>query len=77
MSRNMLIAAGALLILLGAAGLTVPVFQTHQLTDVAKIGTLKVQADENTSHVVPQALSITALVVGLGLVVVGIGRRAA
>ncbi len=65
--RTPLMLAGALLVLLGVAGLAVPVFETHQMTDVAKVGDVKLQADENTTHVVPQALSIAALVVGLVL----------
>jgi hypothetical protein len=69
--RNPLILGGVLLILLGIAGLTVPAFGTHHLTDVARIGDLKVQADEYTSHVVPRALSIAVLVAGVVLAAIG------
>ena len=41
-SQNPLILAGAFLILLGVAGLAVPVFETQKMTDVAKIGELKI-----------------------------------
>jgi len=73
-SRNPLILSGAFLILLGVAGLAVPVFSTHQMTDVAKIGQLKIQADQDTTHVVPQVLSIAALAVGVALAGIGMAR---
>ena len=75
--RNPLIIVGALLILLGAAGLAVPVFATHQLTDVARIGDVKIQANENTTHFFPESLSIVAVVLGAALAGIGIVRTPA
>ncbi len=69
--KSPLVLGGALLILLGIAGLAVPVFATHQMTDVAKIGDLKIQTNQDTTHVIPQSLSIGALI--LGAVLAGIG----
>jgi hypothetical protein len=62
---------GALLALLGLLGLAIPVFSTTQTKDVAKIGDLKIQANEETSHVVPPILAGGALVIGLVLVGAG------
>jgi len=70
--RNPLILGGALLILLGIAGFAVPDFTTHQLTDVAKIGDMKIQANEGTTHFIPQSVSIAALLVGVVLAAIGV-----
>jgi hypothetical protein len=62
---------GGLLALLGILGLAIPVFTTSQTKDVVKLGDLKIQSTEQSTHVVPQALSAGALV--LGIVLVGAG----
>jgi hypothetical protein len=62
---------GAVLALLGLVGLAIPVFTTTQTKDVAKLGDLKIQANEETSHVVPPILAGGALVIGLVLVGAG------
>ena len=71
-----LLVIGALLVLLGIAGLAMPSFSTHQTTDVAKIGSLKVQANEETPHFIPPIVSEAALVVGIVLLGAGFLRRA-
>jgi drug/metabolite transporter (DMT)-like permease len=62
---------GAVLALLGILGLAIPVFTTSQTEDVIKLGDLKVQGTKTTSRVVPQTLSVGALV--LGVVLIGAG----
>jgi hypothetical protein len=62
---------GAVVALLGLVGLAIPVFSTSQTKDVAKIGDLKIQANEETSHVVPPMLAGGALVIGLVLIGAG------
>jgi len=62
---------GALFALLGIAGLAIPVFTTQQTTDVAKIGDLKIQTQEDTSHAIPPLVGGGALV--LGIVLMGSG----
>jgi len=66
-----LVAAGAVLALLGLIGLAIPVFSTSQTKDVAKIGDLKIQTNEETSHVVPPMLAGGALLIGLVLIGAG------
>ena len=66
---------GALLALLGILGLAIPVFTTSQTKDVVKLGDLKVQSTEQSTHVVPQALSAGALVLGVLLIGAGLYQR--
>ena len=59
---------------LGIIGLAVPVFTTSQTKDVAKLGDVKIQSTEQSTHVVPQVLSAGALV--LGVILIGAGAYA-
>jgi len=72
--RNPLVLIGALLILLGVGGLAVPVFTTSQMKDVAKIGDLKIQANQDTTRYVPQSVSVAALLLGVMLTGIGLAR---
>ena len=74
-STNILVILGALLALLGIVGLAIPVFTTTQTNEVARIGDLKIQTQENTSHAVPPLVSGSALVLGIILVGGGLFRR--
>ena len=67
---------GALLALLGILGLAIPAFTTSQTKDIAKVGELKIQSTEHSTHVIPQALSVGAIALGLILIGAGIyGKR--
>ena len=66
---------GALLAFLGILGLAIPVFTTSQNREVAKLGGLKIQRTEQTTHVVPQALGAGALVLGVVLIGAGLYQR--
>ncbi|MGO9450774.1 MAG: hypothetical protein ACLQDV_06955 [Candidatus Binataceae bacterium] len=66
---------GALLALLGILGLAIPVFTTSQTKDVVKLGDLKVQSTERSTHVVPQGLSAGALLLGVVLIGAGLYQR--
>jgi hypothetical protein len=70
-----IVLAGAIIALLGLLGLAIPVFTTSQTRDVAKIGDLKIQANEQTSHVVPPMLAGGALVIGLVMLGAGYIRN--
>jgi len=74
-SLNTLMIAGAILALLGVAGLAIPEFTTERTSDVAKIGDLKIEAQENTPHSVPPLLAGGALVLGIVLIGGGFVRR--
>jgi hypothetical protein len=67
-SMNMLMITGAVLGLLGVAGLVYPVFTTQQTTDVAKLGEMKLQTEESTSHAIPPLMAGSALVLGIILI---------
>ena len=73
-SKNTLVLIGAIVAILGLLAVAVPVFTTSQTKDVAKIGDLKVQTREETSHVVPPIVGPGAVV--LGVVLIGAGMMA-
>jgi hypothetical protein len=66
---------GALLALLGIVGLASPVFTTSQTKDVVKLGDLKIQNTEQSTHVIPQALSAGTLALGVALIGAGLYQR--
>jgi hypothetical protein len=66
---------GAIILLLGIAGVAVPYFTTEQTKNVANVGPLHVQATEQQSHFIPPLLSEAAVVVGGILLAVGLLRR--
>lgn len=67
--------AGALLALLGIAGLAVPEFTTEHTSQVAKVGPVQVNANERESHVVPPAVAGGALALGIILLGAGFVQR--
>jgi hypothetical protein len=75
MGRNGLIFAGAVLVILGLIGFAIPIFTTQQTTEVAKIGDLKIQNTESTTHNIPPILSGGVLVLGIVLVGAGFYQR--
>jgi hypothetical protein len=70
-----LILAGAIFVALGVIGLAVPIFTTQETSDVAKIGDLKLQSTENTSHSIPPLLAGSSLILGIVMVGGGIYRK--
>lgn len=75
-SKSTLIIVGALLVILGIAGLAVPYFTTQQTKDVASIGSLKVQTQQSTPHEIPPLVSGGAIVVGVVVMGAGLFRTA-
>lgn len=70
-----LVIIGAIVALLGLLALAQPVFTTNQTKNVATLGDLKLQANEQTSHAIPPILSGAALIVGLVLVAGGLYQK--
>jgi len=66
---------GALLVLLGILGFVSPVFTTSQTKNVVNLGDLKVQSTEHSTHVIPPALSVSAVVLGVILLSAGLYQR--
>ena len=68
MGRNGLMILGAILVIAGILGFAIPVFTTQKTEEVAKIGDLKLQSTEDTSHSIPPIASAGALALGVVLV---------
>ena len=66
---------GAILALLGVLAIASPMFTTNQTKNVATLGDLKIQANEQTTHVIPTVLSGAALIVGLVMVAGGLYQK--
>ena len=56
---------GAILALIGLLALSYPMFTTNETKNVAQLGDLKIQANEQTTHAIPPILSGALLIVGL------------
>ncbi len=72
---NGLTVGGAILVVVGLLGFAIPIFTTQQTKDVAKVGDLKLQTTESTSHVIPPLLSGGALVLGVVLIGAGVYQK--
>jgi hypothetical protein len=70
-----LVLVGVVLIALGVAGLVVQGISVTERRTVLDVGPLKVQADEQKVIPIPSIAGIAAVVIGLGLILVG-RRRA-
>jgi len=69
--KRFVIVLGAILLILGVIGLVHPSFTYHQQEEVAKVGPIKATMDEEKTAQIPAAVSITLLIAGIGLVVLG------
>ena len=70
-----LMMSGAILVLLGLIGFAIPIFTTYQTEDVLRIGDLKLQTTESTSHNIPPILSGGAAVFGILLIGAGLYKK--
>lgn len=70
-TMNGLTIGGVVLVLIGLIAFAIPVFTTQQTKEVARVGDLKLQSTESTSHIIPPILSGGAVV--LGVVLIGAG----
>lgn len=69
-----LMIAGLVLVALGIVALAVNVIPYHHQEQIAKIGSLTVNADKETDYVIPNYVGIVAIVAGVVLVVIGTRR---
>jgi uncharacterized membrane protein HdeD (DUF308 family) len=74
-SMNSFVVAGVIFVLLGLLGFAMPMFTTQKTEEVAKIGDLKLQTTESTSHRIPTILSGGAVVLGVVLIGAGLYRK--
>jgi uncharacterized membrane protein len=69
--KRVVMIIGFVLLILGVVGLVHPSFNYNKHEEVAKIGPLHATVDEEKTAEVPRVLSITLLVAGLGMVLLG------
>lgn len=69
-----LLIAGIVLVVLGIAALAVNVVPIRHQEQVAKIGSVSVNAEKETDYVIPNYVGIIVIVVGVGLIVAGTRR---
>lgn len=70
-----LVPLGAILAILGLILLAYPFFTTQQTTEVAHVGPLHIQENEQQTHMVPPILSGGILAVGVVLLAGGLMKR--
>ncbi|MDP2334098.1 MAG: hypothetical protein Q8M19_25770 [Reyranella sp.] len=75
MNRSPLVVVGTILVILGLIGFAIPIFTTQEITELARVGELKLQATETTSHIIPPLLSGGVLVLGVVLIGAGLYRK--
>ena len=62
---------GVVLILLGVAAVLHPTYTYHQQQQVAKIGSFQATVDEEKTAQIPIAATVTVLLAGLALILLG------
>ena len=66
---------GVVLMLIGISAYAVPIFTTQKTKEVARIGDLKIETSEATTHAIPPLLSGGAVLLGAVLIGAGVYRR--
>jgi hypothetical protein len=69
--KRFVIILGVILLILGVTGLVHPSFSYHKQEEVAKIGPLKATVNEEKVVEIPPAVSITMLISGIALILLG------
>lgn len=72
--KKVLVTIGLALFVLGIVGLVHPDFTYHKTEEVAHLGPMRATVNEEKVAHVPAAVSIVALVAGLGLTVLGVKK---
>jgi hypothetical protein len=70
-SRSLLVVVGAVLVVLGLIGFAMPMFTTQETTELARVGELKLESTQTTTHVLPPLL--IGGVLGIGVLLLGAG----
>jgi len=73
--KKVLVTVGLALFVLGIVGLLHPDFTYHKTEEVARLGPVHATVKEEKVASVPAFAAVAALVVGLGLTVLGARRR--
>jgi hypothetical protein len=73
MSKLML--GGVVLVILGVLGFAVPYFTTSSTDEVAKVGDVKLEATEHTTHVIPPIVAGGLLLLGIVMLGAGVTKR--
>lgn len=71
----LVVVVGAVLVILGLIGFAIPMFTTQETTELARVGELKLQTTQTTSHIISPLLSGGVLVLGVILMGVGLYRK--
>ena len=75
MRPNGIMLAGLALVIAGIMGFAIPAFTTRDTKEVARVGDLKIESSQETSHTVPPLLSAGLLLVGVVLIGAGLYRK--
>lgn len=75
MNSSTLIVIGTALVVLGLIGFAFPIFTTKETTELARLGELKLETTQTTTHVVPPLLIGGVLVAGVILLGAGLYRK--
>jgi hypothetical protein len=67
-----IIVLGVVLVIVGLFGFAYPVFTTSHNEDIAKMGSFKVQTQEQTNHFIPPILSGGLLALGAFTIAAGV-----
>jgi uncharacterized membrane protein len=73
--KRFLLILGVLLFVLGIIAVVHPSFAYHKREEVARIGSFKATVDEEKTTEIPVAVTVTLLVSGIVLVVLGTTRK--
>ena len=69
--KRLVIILGILLLVGGVVGLVHPAFTYHRQEEVAKLGPFNATVERERTAQIPAALSITLLLSGIGMVLLG------
>ncbi|TAJ97433.1 MAG: hypothetical protein EPO41_03240 [Reyranella sp.] len=75
MNSSTLVVIGTVLVVLGLIGFAFPMFTTKETTELARLGELKLETTQTTTHVVPPLVIGGVLVAGVILLGAGLYRK--